>query len=77
MFLEHARPGDARELTALIGVEDFRPAVSGDRIFQRLDRERCNLGNRQSPGQRFAREPIPPRERALTSSVLNYWFAAS
>ena len=48
VVLEHARPGDARELTALIGVEDFRPAVSGDRLFQRLDTERCDeaLGER-------------------------------
>src|SRR5439155_801662 len=37
--LQHLGEGEARELRALVGVEDLRPAIAGDRFFQRRDAE--------------------------------------
>src|SRR5215217_7396216 len=37
---QHTGEGLAGELAALIGVEDLRPAVTGERFFQRLDPKR-------------------------------------
>src|ERR1700687_4446399 len=38
---EYAGKGRTGELRALVGVEDFRPAVTRESIFQRLDAEGC------------------------------------
>jgi hypothetical protein len=51
----------AGELRALIGVEDLGPAMPGERFVQRLDAERRLHGDRQSPGQNPAAEPVDHR----------------
>jgi len=38
-YPQQASEVDARELTALIRIEDFGPAVTGKRLFDRLDAE--------------------------------------
>src|SRR5215212_2789294 len=48
-------------LAALIGVEDLRPAVTGERFFQRPDTKRRLHGDRQPPGENPAAEPVDDR----------------
>src|SRR3954452_24026548 len=57
------RPGEgpAGELAALVGVEDLRPAVADQSLFQRLDAERRLQGDRQPPGENPTAEPVDDR----------------
>src|ERR1700680_3898183 len=48
----------ARELRPLIGIEDVRPAVTGQSILQRLDAERRLHRDRQPPRQNPAGRPV-------------------
>ena len=48
----------AGELTALIGVEDLRPAAPGQRLLDRLKAERHLQGDRQPPRQDPPAEPV-------------------
>ena len=57
--LERAGEVAAGELAALVGVEDLRPAVSGQRLGQGLDTEPGVHGVRQPPGQNVARAILP------------------
>src|SRR5215212_8657625 len=57
-LVQHAGEVVAGELRALIGVEDLRPAVAGQRLFQRLDAERRLQGDRQPPGENPTAEPV-------------------
>ena len=54
------QPGElaARELAALIGVEDLRLAVPGDRFFDGLRAERRVHRDRQPPRQHLAAVPV-------------------
>src|SRR5208282_3407794 len=55
---KHAGEGGAGELTSLIGVENLRCAVFGQRFLQRLDAELRLHGDREPPGQNPAAEPV-------------------
>ena len=55
---EHAGEGRARELRALVGIEDVRLAVTSQRILQRFHAERCLHRDRQPPRQHAAAEPV-------------------
>src|SRR5690554_8033653 len=48
---QNVRPLPARELTALVCVEDLRTPVALERLLQRLDAERRVLRRRQPPGE--------------------------
>ena len=61
VVLEHLREFQAGELTALIGVEDFRPAVPGDRFVQGIDAEVSGQRVGNAPGQDFAAVPVNDR----------------
>ena len=56
--LQHAGEGDARELTALIGIEDLWLAVARQCLFQGLDAERDIHRDRHPPGKNLAAEPV-------------------
>src|SRR3954466_7057699 len=70
---QHTGEGPAGELAALIGVEDLRPAVAGQRLFQRLDAERrLPVGSADiPPGDRFAMviDSRQARTRRLNQSM--------
>jgi hypothetical protein len=55
---QHAHEGLARELRALIRVEDLRPAVTRQRFLERRDAERRFHRDRHAPRQNTAREPL-------------------
>src|ERR1700730_654662 len=55
---EHAGECRAGELRALVGVEDFRPAVTSQGILQGLDAEGSFHRDRQPPRQNPAGRPI-------------------
>src|SRR5205823_4720071 len=55
---EHTGEGRSGELRALIGVEDLRLAVLGQRLLQRLDAERRLYLDRHAPRQHATTEPI-------------------
>src|ERR1700756_175185 len=48
---KQAGEGRTRELRTLVSVEDFRLAMTSERILQRLDAEGCFHRDRQPPGQ--------------------------
>src|ERR1700675_3263365 len=48
----------ARELRTLVGVEDFRPAMTSESILQRLDAESRLHRNRQPPRQNTTCRPV-------------------
>src|SRR3954468_23650251 len=58
---QHTGEGPAGELAALIGVEDLRPAVAGQGLFQRLGAERRLHGDRQPPAENPTAEPVDDR----------------
>ena len=60
--LENAGEVEAGELAALIGIEDFRFAVFGQRLVQGLDAEGGIHGVRQPPGEDMARRPVHDRD---------------
>ena len=51
--------GEAGELAALIGVENLRLAVAGQRLIERLDAKARVQGVRQPPGQHMPTRPNP------------------
>ena len=51
VVLEHLREVQAGELAALIGVEDFRLAVAGDGLLNRIDAEIGGQRIGQPPGE--------------------------
>jgi len=55
---QHVQEFQARELAALIGVEDLRAAVPRQRIFQRRDAEVARKRWRQAPAQHLAARPV-------------------
>src|SRR5450432_4259126 len=55
---EHAGEGGSRELRALIGVEDFGPAMGRQSLLQRLDAEGGLHRDRYPPRQHPPREPV-------------------
>ena len=63
--MQHRREGVAGELRALIGIEDFRFAVTGDRFFDGLDteigRQRVRHPPRQHPPGRVAQSMTAAR----------------
>src|SRR5882672_1847515 len=58
VFGEDAGKGRTGELRALVGVEDFRPAVTRESIFQRLDAEGRLHRDRQPPRQNTTGRPV-------------------
>src|SRR5882757_10304803 len=46
------------KLRALVGVEDFRPAMTRESILQCLDAEGCFHRDRQPPGQNATGRPV-------------------
>src|SRR5215210_2168838 len=58
---QHADKDVAGELAALIGVEDLRPAMAVQSLFQGLDAERRLHRDRQPPGENPAAEPVDDR----------------
>src|SRR6202167_2982821 len=54
---QHAGEGRARELRALVGVEDLGLAVASKRVLQRLDAERRFHRDRYAPRQHAPAEP--------------------
>src|ERR1700712_3048815 len=55
---QHAGEGVARKLRTLVGVEDLRLAVPGERFLPNLAAEVSLHGDRQPPGQDPAAEPV-------------------
>src|SRR5882724_2779921 len=58
VFGEDAGKGRTGELRALVGVEDFRPAVTRESIFQRLDAEGRLHRDGQPPRQDTTGRPV-------------------
>ena len=58
MRLQHIREFRAGELAALIGVEDLRCAVAGQRLCQRRRAQVRGQRIRQAPSQHLARRPV-------------------
>jgi len=74
-ILEDAGELEAGELTALIGVEDFRLAISDQRFVQRLDAEPDIHGIRQPPGENMARRPVHDRHQIQESpAIMNLYY---
>jgi hypothetical protein len=46
------REGGGSELAALVGVDDLRSAIAGQRLLTSLDAEGCLQGDRQPPNTR-------------------------
>ena len=61
--LENAGEVEAGELAALVGVEDLRLAVFGQRLSQGLDAEGGIHGVRQPPSENMARRPVHDRHQ--------------
>src|SRR6202021_3942317 len=61
---QRAGEGVADELAALIGVEDFGPAMDIHRVIRRGDAEVGYHGVRQTPGQDLARRPVDDGDAA-------------
>ena len=55
--------GDAGELAALVGIEDLRPAMTGQRVVERLDAKVRVQAVRQPPGQHMPARPIHDRHQ--------------
>src|SRR5438445_4678029 len=55
---ENAGKGRTGKLRALVGVEDFRPAMTRESILQCLDAEGCFHRDRQPPGQNATGRPV-------------------
>ena len=53
--------GAARELAALVGVEDLRRAMAGQRVVEGFDAEARVEGVRQPPGQHMPACPVHDR----------------
>ena len=58
-----AGEGEAGELAALIGIEDLRLAVAGQRLLERLDAKAGVQGVRQTPGPHIPARPIQDRHQ--------------
>ena len=61
--LEHAGKVEAGELASLVGVEDRRRAVFGQRLGQGLNAEGGIHAVRQSPCEDMARRPVHDRDQ--------------
>ena len=61
--LQDAGEVPAGELRALVGVEDLRPAVFRNCLFQRLGANVCGHGVRQPPRQNLTRGPVHHRHQ--------------
>src|SRR5277367_6636601 len=57
------RPCPRRELAALVGVEDLRSTMAGQRLIQRIDAELHVHGVRQTPCQNLAAPPVHDRHQ--------------
>ena len=58
MILQRAGEIVAGELTALVGIEDRGPAMSGERLLEHLDTKIGAKRVRQSPRQHRAADPV-------------------
>src|SRR3954454_13745451 len=74
--LQHAGEVGAGELTALIGIEDLRPAEPSQRLFQGIDTEVGVQRVRKPPGQHRPRVPVHDRHQVDegTWSETPAWF---
>ena len=55
--------GEAGELAALVGIEELRRAMAGQRLVERLDAEARIQGVRQAPGQHMPARPVHDRHQ--------------
>lgn len=61
--------GVACELRALIAIEDFRPAVLAQGVFQAIDAERGIHTVADAPGQHFTAVPVDDRHKIGKSTL--------
>src|SRR5664279_5735967 len=73
------QPGEGRacELRTLIGIENLRPPISGERLLHRLEAEVDVHRDRQPPRKHPPAEPIEPFAETTTPSnpiiIHTYW----
>ena len=65
--LEHAGEVEAGELAPLVGIEDFRLAVFGERLVQGIDAEGGIHGVRQPPRKDVTGGPVHDRDQIQKS----------
>jgi hypothetical protein len=68
IVLQDLREIVAGELAALIGIENFRRAVSGDRLVQRFETEIRGHADRHSVCEHLARGPVNDRDQVVATN---------